>query len=132
MKIIDFKKKGNVVRFYLGADDLEDWWGDDWDDATYEYNAGTVYDEFVKGYRDIVFDFDDLVIEPCEGTNNSEWCKDDMRERKVPCIIVVPKEIADTDWYGQDFKHCVGHAGVRKYYFGDKMEPEVGVNADDA
>lgn len=132
MKIIDFKKKGNVVRFYLGADDLTDWWGDDWNDTPYEYNAGTVYDEFVKGYRDVVFPFDDLVIEPCEGTINSEWCKDDMKDRKAPCVIVVPKAIADDSWYEQDFKRWVGHAGVRKFYFGDKMEPEVGVNADDA
>lgn len=132
MKIIDFKKKGNVVRFFLGADDLINWYGDDWNDTPYEYNAEEVYDQFVKGYRDVVFPFDDLVIEPCEGTTNSEWCKDDMKERRVPCIIVVPKEIADTDWYGQDFKHWVGHAGVRKFYFGDKMEPEKAVDADDA
>lgn len=132
MKIIDFKKKGNVVRFFLGADDLTEWWGDDWDDTPYEYNAGCVSEEYVSGYRDVVFPFDDLVIEPREGTINSEWSKEDMQERKVPCIIVVPKKIADTDWYGQDFKHWVGHDGVRKYYFGDKMEPEVGVNADDA
>ena len=131
MKIIDFAKKGNVVRFFLGADDLEEWWGDDWDDTPYEYNAGTVYDEFVKGHRDVVFPFDDLVIEPCEGALNSEWCKDDMKDRKVPCIIVVPKEIADDSWCGQDFKHWVGHDGVRKYYFGDKMEPDVVVNADE-
>ena len=133
MKIIDFKKKGNVVRFYLGADDLTEWWGDDWDDTPYEYNAGTVYEKFVSGYRDAVFPFDDLVIEPCEGTINSEWCKDDMKGRKVPCIIVVPKAIADTSWYGQDFKYWVGHDGIKKFYFGDQMEPEKAVvTKDDA
>ena len=31
MKIIDFDEKGNVVRFYLGDDNCEDYWGDDWD-----------------------------------------------------------------------------------------------------
>ena len=60
MKIIDFDKKGNVVRFYLGKDDLNDYWGDDWNDVPYEHNAGTVYDEFI------------------------------MRKRKVPCLIIVP------------------------------------------
>ena len=29
MKIIDFEKKGNVVRFYLGDNDLKEWYGDD-------------------------------------------------------------------------------------------------------
>ena len=124
MKIIDFAKKGNVVRFFLGNDDLTEWYGDDWNDTPYEYNAEQVYDQYVSGYRDIAFPFDSLVIEPCEGTNNSEWCKDDMRERKVPCIIVVPKEINDDSWYGQDFNHWIGVDGIQRYYFGDKMEVE--------
>lgn len=29
MKIIDFERKGNLVRFYLGDDDLAEWWGDE-------------------------------------------------------------------------------------------------------
>ena len=29
------------------------YYGDDWDDAPYEHNAGTVYEWFVKGYIDI-------------------------------------------------------------------------------
>ena len=29
MKIIDFEKKGNVVRFYVGSDNLENYYGDD-------------------------------------------------------------------------------------------------------
>ena len=124
MKIIDFEKKGNMVRFYLGADDLKIWWGDDWDDAPYDCNAGTVYDEYVSGYRDIAFPFDCLVIEPCEGVCNCEFCKDDMIARRVPCVIVVPKELADISWYGQDFGHWVGVDGIRKYYFGDRMEEE--------
>ena len=72
----------------------------------------------------MAFPFDSLVIEPCEGTNNSEWCKNDMRERKVPCIIVVPAKLADDSWYGQDFRHWVGVDGVIKYYFGDRMVKE--------
>ena len=93
MKIIDFEKKGNLVRFYLGYDNCNDYWGDDWNDAPYEHNAGQVYAEFIKGYKDIAFNFDDLVLEPCCGTYNSSWCKYDMVARKVPCIIVVPKEV---------------------------------------
>ena len=53
MKIIDWEAKGNVVRYFLGADDLESWYGDDWDDVPYEHNAEQVYDQFVKGYMDV-------------------------------------------------------------------------------
>ena len=66
MKIIDFEKKGNLVRFWLGTDDCSDYWGDDWDDAPYEHNAGYVYSEYVTGYIDYVFPFETLVLEPCD------------------------------------------------------------------
>lgn len=148
MQIIDFEKKGNVVRFYLG-EKSKDWgwtnseykqktkdglktpdWlkpsdtyhGDDWDDYPYEHNAGTVYNEFIKGYKDIAFDFDDLVLEPCDSYNdgNSRWCKNDMRDRKVPCIIVVPKELAKGSW-NSDFDFWIGCDAIRKFYFGDDL-----------
>lgn len=146
MKIIDFETKGNVVRFYLGEKtkdwgwtnkdfkdskgDTPDWlkpsdvyYGDDWDDAPYEHNAGRVYDEFIKGHKDFSFDFDDLVLEPCDGEFNSSWAKDDMRERKVPCIIVVPKELIkdEGDYYSTDFNRWVGNDKVEKYYMGDEI-----------
>ena len=146
MKIIDFEKKGNVVRFYLG-EKTEDWgwtnpdytfngkkpewlkpsdgyYGDDWDDAPYEHNAGQVYDEYIKGHKDIAFDFDDIVLEPCDGCTNSVWCKDAMRERKVPCIIVVPKEVwveYTSSIYTDDFNYWLGNDKIKKYYFGDEL-----------
>ena len=41
MKIIGWDRKGNVVRFALGDDNLEYWSGDDWNDSPYEHNAST-------------------------------------------------------------------------------------------
>ncbi|GAI86033.1 unnamed protein product, partial [marine sediment metagenome] len=66
-------------------------WGDDWDDAPYEHNAGKVYDEFIKGHCDIVFDFDCEVNELCEalGETNTIYCKDDMKKRDTFCIRIV-------------------------------------------
>ena len=32
-KIIDFQRKGNVVRFFIGPDECNDYWGDDWDEV---------------------------------------------------------------------------------------------------
>ena len=123
MKIIDFKKRGNLVRFYLGEDNLKDWCGDDWNDRPYEHNAGTVYERFEAGHCDVVFPFDMIVAEPCEDYRNhynSEWCKDDMKERKVPCIVVVSRD----DYWGEDeFGRFIADANATKYYFGDKMDP---------
>lgn len=113
--IIDFERKGNVVRYYLGENGKQ--WGDDFDDTPYECNAGTVYEEYVKGYVDISYPFDCLVIEPCCGALNSCWSKVDMIQRKVPCIIVVPKDKLD-GWH-EDFAHYICSDDVQKVYFGD-------------
>ena len=147
MKIIDFEKKGNIVRFYLGEKtedwgwtraDYKDWngntpdwlkpeysyWGDDWDDRPYEHNAGRVSDRFIKGHKDIAFNFDDLVLEPCNGEWNSPWSKEDMLERRVPCIIVVPKELDPNYYFDDTFSKWVNHDKIIKYYFGDELEAD--------
>ena len=124
MQIIDFEKKGNVVRFYLGKNGEQ--YGDDWNDAPYEYNADRVYDEYIEGYKDLCFPFDSLVLEPCDGVYNSRWCKEDMRDRKVPCVIVVPKKIHNNS-YMDSFGDFIGAEGIEKYYFGDEMGAPDGV-----
>lgn len=157
MKIIDYAVKGNVVRFYLGEKTPEWGWtkpdykdedgktptwlqpcdtycGDDWDDTPYEHNAGRVYDEFIKGYKDIAFPFDTLVLEPADGILNSRYCKNDMKNRGVPCIIAISKEIQDkvlhsdaNSYYGYlyEFDYWVGCDAIEIFYFGDDLEPDV-------
>ena len=123
MQIIDFEKKGNVVRFLLG-DASKEYWGDDWNDIPYEHNAGGVYEEYVQGHRDIAFDFDNLVLEPQDGEyDNSPYSKEDMKNRIVPCIIVVPKKLYENT-YKDAFRDWVGADGIKKFYFGDEMKPE--------
>lgn len=122
MQIIDFEKKGNVVRFYLG-DATQPYWGDDWNDAPYDCNAGTVYEKYIKGYKDIAFPFDALVLEPCDGAFNVNVTKEDMMHRLVPCIIVVPPEKYNDTWH-DSFWDWVGADGVQKYYFGDELGGE--------
>ena len=123
MKIIDFEKKGNVVRFYLGADDNEDYKGDDWNDTPYECNADKVYEEYIVGHRDIAFPFDFSVLEPkdLEWQNSSRWCKDDMKARKVPCILAV--ENSDKVLFSDNFNTMSMDSRAIRFYFGDKMEP---------
>ena len=97
LKIIDFNKEGNAVRFFLGKKDCNDYWGDDWNDRPYEHNAGRVYGEFIEGYVDIGFDLDTLVLEPCSGYINSPFSKEDFKKRKVPVIIT--RKISENEWY---------------------------------
>ena len=121
-KIIDFEIRGCAIKLYIG--ECDDWGGDDWDDAPYEFNAGPVYGEFVKGHKDIAFPFDDLVLEPCDGELNSPYCKDDFAARRTPCIIVVPAELAAERPWGDDYRYWVGNAGIKKFYYGDEMEED--------
>lgn len=119
-EIIDFETKGNVIRFYLGKNGEQR--GDDWDDRPYECNAGTVYDEFVGDIVDLFVSFDCAVLQPSDGWNtNSRYCKEDMRDRNVPCIIIVPPEVNDS-YYVNDFAHWVGSDNVIKIYFGDTLD----------
>lgn len=122
MQIIDMEKKGNVVRFYLGENGNQ--WGDDWDDAPYEHNAERVYEDYVKATKDIAFPYDDIVLEPCDGVSDSIYSKKDMIKRKVPCLVVVPRELYKDDYFlSYNFGCWVAVDGVIKYYFGDEMEP---------
>ena len=100
MKVIDFEKKGNVVRFYLGDDNCYDFCGDDWNDAPYEHNAGTVYKEYIKGYADVAFDFDDYVYEPGDRFCNSPFSKEDFKNRIAAVIVAENKECIKTVFIG--------------------------------
>lgn len=115
LKIIDYEKKGNLVRFYLGDADCEDYYGDDWDDTPYEHNAGTVYSEYIKGHRDVCFPFDFTVMEVCDGVINSNYCKNDFKEQKVPCIVLVQGELVHP--------RALDNTLFATFYFGDPMQP---------
>jgi len=122
MKIIDCEKKGNVVRFYLGNDNLKEWYGDDWDDTPYEHNCGGAYDDFVKAAVDIAFPYDYIVCEPKDDWHydNSPYCRNDFVKRRVPCIAYLK---VDTGKYWDDsFSAIIPDEKCRKIYFGDSYE----------
>lgn len=104
-QVIDVETKGNVIRFYIGENGKQ--WGDDWNDAPYEHNAGVVYDQYVERTQDVAIPFDLYVSEPAAGKLNSEWSKQDMIERKVECLL-----IESADWGGTE---------LLKVYFGDEF-----------
>lgn len=123
MKVIDFEKKGNLVRFYLGDDSETNYRGDNWDSVLYARNAGRVYPKFVKGYVDVAFPYDAVVLESADdyANGNSPLSMQDFVNKKVPCIVVVPAYAAVNDVRPQ---FCI-YAGVcycEKFYFGDDVK----------
>jgi len=88
MKIIDWKASPIAIRLYLAKDDLAYWWGDDWDDAPWQCNAGPVYDRFVSAHIDIILPEETEVWEPGGITSPSEYIsKEDIIKRQLPIIV---------------------------------------------
>lgn len=119
LKVIDFKKKGNVIRLYFGNINDNDYWGDDWDDCPYEHNAGTVYSEYIKEIMEIAFPFDTCIVEPADDwsyNGNSPYRKEDFKKMKAPCLIIDN----DTDNWNRDmYSRQLGNKNVWQLYFND-------------
>ena len=122
MKIIDCRAKGNIVRFFLGKDDLKKWNGDDWNDRPYEHNAGEVYEEYVSGFKDISFGFNDILFEPNYGHQNSRYAREDFMKNDIPILVVIPEKYVKDCIFS--FEEALAIDGVIKFRMGDKMEPE--------
>lgn len=101
--IIDFERKGNLIRFYLGENGKQ--YGDDWDDAPYEHNCGPVYDEFIKEIVDVYVPFDIDISEPADNYLNSPLSREDFIERKTYALE-----------FFKDFE------SIGTIYFGDKIK----------
>ena len=110
--IVDFEKKGNVIRFYLSTKEIaesKNYSGDDWNDAPYEHNAEMVFlSPEELDFIDIAYPLECAVMEPADGVINSEFSKNDFKERKHWCIQVK----------GEDYK-C--NEFVDTFYFGDEI-----------
>lgn len=102
MKVLDLERKGNLIRFFLGSDYLNKWYGDDWDDVPYELNAGPVYDSFVKVEVDVVLPYDTSIIDACEvsyseelynyNASHEEYCKYDYIYSDKPFAWFIPDD----------------------------------------
>lgn len=115
MKIIDIQTFGNVIKFYLGDDDCTDYWGDDWDDAPYEHNAGTVYDEYVTITEEYAIPTRYSVLQPisdfrhCDGVS-----KQDMKNHKIPCLILTHDTV--DSWDSEFYTYLNADDAVKIYY----------------
>ena len=87
--------------------------------------------EFIYGTRTYYFDINWKVIEPCDGEINSNYCKNDFKSRKIPCVIVIKGELADRYCYEDSFSFWLDflttntdydNQDVELFYFGDFMD----------
>lgn len=119
MKIIGWNRKGNVVRFALGKDDLDYWSGDDWNDTPYEHNASTTPLFGTEYYADVAFRYRVSVLEPQDDWHyhgNSPFCMEDFKERKAPILAI------DVTGEEQFYSECVNKENVFGVFMGDKFE----------
>lgn len=97
---------GNTAYFTTQA--LSDQWGDDWDDAPYEHNAGRPYSPSIYYYADgtqkkserdwnadgspkwtiLKAKFTGAFRQPCDGVINSEYSVEQINSGAVPWLSV--------------------------------------------
>jgi len=125
MLICDWETKGNVVRLYLCAADIyDDIWGDDWNDAPYEHNAGRVYDEYITHIVDLCFSWNVDILEAENDWTyhgNSPYSKEMFKNRLAPIFIAYWLDENEWSWdkcYSR-FQGADNSHKVLKFYMGD-------------
>lgn len=126
-EIIDCTIKGNVIHCYLGKNGTQT--GENWSLCGYEEYAETVDEKYVGAVKDIYVPYDDVILTPADIRNSwSYGCrrrygcgdsKDDMKERKVPCFMIIPAKTYVDEFESDHFNRYLEKPEVRKYYFGD-------------
>lgn len=80
---------------YFTTQELSKQWGDDWDDAPYEYNAGEPYEYNPKHdqgppWQIIKIAFEgDYFRTPCDGQTNSPWSVKQINSQAVAWLYTV-------------------------------------------
>lgn len=91
-KLLDIENKGNVIRLYFGKAELDDWYGDDWDDAPFDSNCGIVYDKFVTLIVEYGISLDYNVCTPSYEDYFID--RNEFKKGKYPLFIV-----GKSDWF---------------------------------
>ena len=70
-------------------------WGDDWDDAPYEHNAGTPYHSYYENGKEIPILLKEIYFEipkyyklPDDGYSNSPFSVQDINNHRVPWLTI--------------------------------------------
>lgn len=116
-KIIDFEIYGNQVKLFLGKNNVNDYYGDDWDDYPYEHNAGRVYSRYVSSTYILNVPFKFSVFEPGDFATVDSYCMNDMKNGVIPAIILSPNSK-----YYDSFELALGDKDSVKIYLNDKVD----------
>ena len=97
-----------MTLYFTELEDVTEQWGDDWDDAPYEHNAGTPYEndyskpeQGVKNGKGIYppIDIFKMIVSggyniktPRTGTVNSPYCVEDINKGVVPWLTIMGKD----------------------------------------
>lgn len=122
MKVIDYIKSGNVIRLYFGYNKIKDcYFGDNWDDIPYEHNSSLVYPIFIRGYYDIAFPLECVVLEASSGYSNSPYSKNDLKRRITPCLSII-KETRPNGIINDGFCYNFTYDEQYDIYFNDNID----------
>ena len=126
LKIIDFERKGNVIRFYLGkkipfwgwtkpgrGKPSDTFYGYNWDVAPYQHNAWSVDHKFVYGHYDIYVPFDLIVADP-----GDYWDKNENGPVRISKNALVNREMPAIEIF--DNHMC--YNSLCELYIGDELE----------
>lgn len=84
-KLVYVKREDRFIKVYFINLSETDAYGDDWDDAPYEHNAGEPYYDDDEGVKIKCFIIDDAyyyIHPPCDGYLNSPYSVEDINYRK--------------------------------------------------
>lgn len=115
LKIIDFFIMGSQMKLYLGKPETNDYWGDDWNDAPYEHNAGTVYERYVEDTVTINF-LNEELVEICDGYLNSPFSKEDFIKGE-PFAYLANDEEENCSFHKICRNNIFNNNKIKKFYF---------------
>lgn len=103
---------------YFTTKPLSEQWGDDWNDAPYEHNAGTPYGDSQNQITKLAWEAD--LDQPCDSYRNSPYSVEQINARAVdwlasPSYVKGPKIVIPAGTTLSQFKELVERAGGSIY-----------------
>lgn len=89
LKIVDLEViHPHAIMVSLGEANINDYWGDDWDDVPFEHNAGPVYERFVS--KTIIARTDSQHEMAWIGNEflNSPYSKENFKDNIIPALLI--------------------------------------------
>lgn len=104
-KIIDFEYYGNVIKLFLGHENILDWTGDDWDNDILD-SYDPVHSEFILRTILLVINPDKFIVRWFDELPIQNFTKNDMKTNKFPFMSITKP---DQDfWSAEAHRYCLG------------------------